>query len=42
MQAQARVRTSQITLIVLTAITALIHFERAIQDRIPTSGFCSS
>ena len=32
MQAQGRVRTSQITLIVLTAITALIHFERAIQD----------
>ena len=32
MQAQARVRTSQITLIVLTAITTLIHFERAIQD----------
>jgi hypothetical protein len=32
MQAQARLRTSQIALIVLTAITALIHFERAIQD----------
>jgi hypothetical protein len=31
-QAQARVRTPQIALIVLTVITALIHFERAIQD----------
>jgi hypothetical protein len=31
-QAQARVRNSQIALIVLTAVTALIHFERAIQD----------
>jgi len=32
MQAQARFRTPQIALIVLTVITALIHFERAIQD----------
>lgn len=32
MQAQARVRTPQIALIVLTVMTALIHFERAIQD----------
>jgi uncharacterized membrane protein len=32
MQAQARVRTSQITLIALTGVTTLIHFERAIQD----------
>ena len=32
MQAQAHVRTSQITLIILTGITALIHFESAIQD----------
>jgi hypothetical protein len=32
MQAQARTRTSQIVLIGLTAITALIHFERAVQD----------
>jgi hypothetical protein len=32
MQARARFRTSQIVLIVLTVITALIHFERAIQD----------
>jgi len=32
MQAQARVRTPQIALILLTVMTALIHFERAIQD----------
>lgn len=32
MQAQTRVRTSPIVLIVLTAITALIHFQRAIED----------
>jgi hypothetical protein len=32
MQSQARVRSPQIALIVLTVITALIHFERAIQD----------
>ena len=32
MQAQARVRTTQIALIALTAITALIHFQRAIED----------
>jgi hypothetical protein len=32
MQTQARVRTPQIALIALTVITALIHFERAIQD----------
>jgi hypothetical protein len=32
MQAQTRFRTPQIALIVLTVITALIHFERAIQD----------
>src|SRR5262245_47195084 len=32
MQAQARVRTPQIVLIILTVMTALIHFERAIQD----------
>ena len=32
MQAQARLRTPQIALIVLTVITALIHFERALQD----------
>lgn len=32
MQAQARLRSPQIALIVLTIITALIHFERAIQD----------
>jgi hypothetical protein len=32
MQAQARVHTSQIVLIVLTVITALIHFQRAIAD----------
>jgi hypothetical protein len=32
MQAQARMRTPQIVLIVLTIITAVIHFERAIQD----------
>ena len=32
MQPQARVRSPQIALIVLTVITALIHFERAIQD----------
>jgi len=31
-QAQARVRTPQIALIALTVITALIYFERAIQD----------
>ena len=32
MQAQTRVRTSQIVLIALTVITALIHFQRAIKD----------
>ena len=32
MQAQTRIHTSQIALIALTTITALIHFERAIQD----------
>ena len=32
MQAQNRFRTPQIVLIILTIITALIHFERAIQD----------
>ena len=32
MEAQSRFRTPQIALIVLTIITALIHFERAIQD----------
>ena len=32
MQAQTRVRTSQIALIVLTVITALIHFQRAMAD----------
>ncbi len=32
MQAQSQFRTSQITLAVLTVCTALIHFERAIQD----------
>lgn len=32
MQAQARVRTAQITLVVLTIITALIHFQRAWED----------
>ena len=32
MQAPARFRTSQIALIILTVITALIHFERAIED----------
>jgi hypothetical protein len=32
MQAQARFRTSQIALIVLTVITALIHFQRAMED----------
>lgn len=32
MQAQARFRTPQIVLVTLTVITALIHFERAIQD----------
>jgi hypothetical protein len=32
MQAQARFRTPQIALIILTIITALIHFERAIED----------
>jgi len=32
MQTQTRFRTPQIVLIILTVITALIHFERAIQD----------
>src|SRR5688572_3235033 len=32
MQAQTRFRTPQIALIVLTVITALIHFQRAIAD----------
>src|SRR5215211_1701136 len=32
MQAPARFRTPQIALIILTVITALIHFERAIED----------
>ena len=32
MQAQTRVRTTQIVLIMLTVITALIHFQRAIED----------
>jgi len=32
MQFQAHVRLPQIALILLTVITALIHFERAIQD----------
>lgn len=32
MQAQARVRTAQILLVALTAITALIHFQRAMED----------
>ena len=32
MQAQTRVRTSQIALIALTVIAALIHFQRAIED----------
>ena len=32
MQAQARVRTTQLALIALTAITALIHFQRAMED----------
>lgn len=32
METVTRNRTSQITLVVLTVITALIHFERAIQD----------
>ena len=32
MQAQARVRSPQIALMILTSITALLHFERAIQD----------
>ena len=32
LQAQARLRSSRIALIVLTVITELIHFERAIQD----------
>jgi hypothetical protein len=32
MQATTRTRTAQITLIVLTIVTALLHFERAIED----------
>lgn len=32
MEAQTRFRTPQIALIMLTTITALLHFERAIQD----------
>jgi len=32
MQAQARFRTPQVILIVLTVITAIINFERAIED----------
>jgi hypothetical protein len=32
MQAQTRIRTSQMVLIVLTVITALIHFQRAMAD----------
>lgn len=32
MQAQARIRSSQIVLIALTVITALIHVQRAIED----------
>ena len=32
MQAQTRVRSAQIALIILTVITAIIHFERAIED----------
>ena len=32
MQAQAATRQSPITLIVLTTITALLHFERAVAD----------
>jgi hypothetical protein len=32
MQAQGRVRTAQFVLIALTIITALIHFQRAIED----------
>ena len=32
MQAQSRIRTPQIALLILTVITALIHFERARQD----------
>jgi hypothetical protein len=32
MQAQSQIRTSQITLALLTVCTALIHFERAVQD----------
>jgi hypothetical protein len=32
MQAQARVRPAQMVLIVLTVITALIHFQRAMED----------
>lgn len=32
MQAQTRVRTAQIALIALTIITALIHFQRAMED----------
>jgi hypothetical protein len=32
MEAQARFRTPQIALIIFTTITALLHFERAIQD----------
>ena len=32
MQTATRTRPAQITLIVLTVITALIHFERAIED----------
>lgn len=32
MQARARVRTTQIVLMALTAITALIHFQRAMED----------
>jgi len=31
-QAQTRVRTTQITLILLTTFTALIHFQRAVED----------
>ena len=32
MQAATRTRASQIALIILTSITALLHFERALQD----------
>ena len=32
MQAQTRARTAQIALIALTIITALIHFQRAMED----------